>query len=90
MKLGFNSVLFGGHDLETAFKFAQLTGYDGCFYCAGVSSVGMNEADYTVISHDTPLAFATTLGFGLANLVASLFINFLTLTAEIAEDRRGR
>ena len=40
---------------------AQLTGYDGCFYCAGVSSVGMTEAAYTVISYDTPLAFATAL-----------------------------
>jgi uncharacterized protein YbjT (DUF2867 family) len=40
---------------------AQLTGYDGCFYCAGVSSVGMSEADYTVVSYDIPVAFATTL-----------------------------
>ena len=29
MKLGVNSVLFGGHDLETAFKYTQLCGYDG-------------------------------------------------------------
>ena len=29
MKLGVNSVLFGGHDLETAFKYAQVCGYDG-------------------------------------------------------------
>ena len=40
---------------------AKLTGYDACFYCAGVSSVGMSEADYTVITYDTPVAFATTL-----------------------------
>jgi len=40
---------------------SQLTGYDACFYCAGVSSVGMTEADYTRITYDTPLAFATTL-----------------------------
>jgi len=31
---------------------AKLTGYDACFYCAGVSSVGMSEADYTAISYD--------------------------------------
>ena len=48
---------------------AQLTGYDGCFYCAGVSSVGMSEADYTVVSYDTPLAFATTLARLNPNLV---------------------
>ena len=46
----------GTRDVE-----AKLTGYDACFYCAGVSSVGMSEADYTAISYDTPVAFATTL-----------------------------
>lgn len=40
---------------------AQLTGYDACFYCAGISSLGMSEADYTVVTYDTPLAFATSL-----------------------------
>ena len=39
----------------------QLTGYDACLYCAGISSVGMSEADYTVITYDTPIAFAKTL-----------------------------
>jgi uncharacterized protein YbjT (DUF2867 family) len=39
----------------------QLTGYDACFYCAGVSSVGMKEADYTAITYDTPVHFAETL-----------------------------
>jgi sugar phosphate isomerase/epimerase len=29
MKLGFNSVLFGGYDMETAFKYAAAGGYDG-------------------------------------------------------------
>ena len=29
MKLGANSVLFGGFDLETAFKYIALAGYDG-------------------------------------------------------------
>lgn len=48
---------------------AQLTGYDGCFYCAGVSSIGMTEADYTKVSYDTPVAFATTLARLAPNLV---------------------
>lgn len=39
----------------------QLSGYDGCFYCAGVSSLGMNEADYTRITYDTTLSFAKAL-----------------------------
>jgi sugar phosphate isomerase/epimerase len=29
MKLGANSVLFGGYDMETAFKYLALSGYDG-------------------------------------------------------------
>ena len=29
MKLGANSVLFGGYDLETAFKYIKMAGYDG-------------------------------------------------------------
>ena len=40
---------------------AQLSGYDACFYCAGVSSVGMSEEDYAAITYETPLRFAETL-----------------------------
>ncbi len=29
MKLGANSVLFGGYDMETAFKYTAMSGYDG-------------------------------------------------------------
>ena len=29
MKLGLNSVLFGGHDMELAFKYTKMAGYDG-------------------------------------------------------------
>jgi uncharacterized protein YbjT (DUF2867 family) len=39
----------------------SLTGYDACFYCLGVSSVGMSEQDYTQISYDYPVAAARTL-----------------------------
>jgi uncharacterized protein YbjT (DUF2867 family) len=48
---------------------AKLTGYDACFYCAGISSAGMNEADYTVVTFDTPMAFATTLARLNPNMV---------------------
>lgn len=40
---------------------AQLTGYDACFYCAGISSVGLSEAAYTQITYDTAVNFATTV-----------------------------
>src|SRR5216110_2312333 len=39
----------------------KLGGYDARFYCAGISAAGMSEADYTVVTYDTPVAFATTL-----------------------------
>ena len=38
-----------------------LKGYDACFFCAGISSVGMNEKKYTVITYDTTMQFAKTL-----------------------------
>jgi uncharacterized protein YbjT (DUF2867 family) len=39
----------------------QLKNYDACFYCAGISSNGVSEADYTHITYDTTLSFANTL-----------------------------
>ena len=39
----------------------QLAGYDACFFSAGLSSVGMSEADYTRVTHDLTLHFAQTL-----------------------------
>src|SRR3954462_15530737 len=63
----------------------KLTGYDACFYCAGVSSIGMSEADYTVASYDTPVAFATTL----ARLTPSMVLTSVT-GAGTASSERGR
>ncbi|MCO1597783.1 NAD-dependent epimerase/dehydratase family protein [Micromonospora sp. RHAY321] len=34
----------------------ELTGVDACFYCLGVSSLGLDEATYTTVSYDYPLA----------------------------------
>lgn len=39
----------------------ELTGFDACFFCLGVSSAGMNEADYTKITYDITIAAAETL-----------------------------
>ncbi len=39
----------------------NLKGYDACFYCAGVSSIGMKETDYTRITFDTTIHFAKVL-----------------------------
>jgi uncharacterized protein YbjT (DUF2867 family) len=38
-----------------------LAGYDACFFCAGVSSAGMSESDYSHVTYDTTLHFAKTL-----------------------------
>ncbi|WP_443936430.1 NAD-dependent epimerase/dehydratase family protein [Pedobacter sp. MW01-1-1] len=36
----------------------DLTGFDACFFCAGISSIGLNEAEYTRITYDTTITFA--------------------------------
>jgi uncharacterized protein YbjT (DUF2867 family) len=38
-----------------------LSGYDACFFCLGVTSAGMNEADYRRVTFDIALAAARTL-----------------------------
>src|SRR6202049_2258503 len=38
-----------------------LAGYDACFFCLGVSSVGMSEERYRHLTYDITLAAATTL-----------------------------
>ena len=40
---------------------SQLAGYDACFFCLGVSSVGMNEERDRHLTYDITLAAATTL-----------------------------
>ena len=40
---------------------AQLAGFDACFFCLGISSVGMEEAEYTRITYDMTMAAAETL-----------------------------
>src|SRR5580692_5937831 len=40
---------------------SQLSGFDACFYCLGVSSVGMQEADYRHVTYDFTMAAAQVL-----------------------------
>jgi len=40
---------------------AELTGFDACFFCLGVTSVGMSEERYRQITHDIALAAAREL-----------------------------
>jgi uncharacterized protein YbjT (DUF2867 family) len=39
----------------------ELSGYDACFFCLGVSSVGMAEEDYRRLTHDLTLGIARVL-----------------------------
>jgi uncharacterized protein YbjT (DUF2867 family) len=39
----------------------ELTGYDACFFCLGVSSAGMNEKDYAHVTYDITIAAAQVL-----------------------------
>jgi uncharacterized protein YbjT (DUF2867 family) len=39
----------------------QLKGFDACFFCLGVSSAGMTEAQYHRVTYDLTLAAAETL-----------------------------
>jgi len=50
------SDLFDYADIE-----GELSGYDACFFCLGVSAAGLNEEQYTKITYDLTLAAAQTL-----------------------------
>lgn len=39
----------------------KLKGYDACFFCAGISSVGVKQDEYRRITYDTTLHFAKCL-----------------------------
>src|SRR5712671_245497 len=40
---------------------SQLTGYDACFFCLGVSSIGMSKEEYKRITYDLTLNVAQLL-----------------------------
>lgn len=39
----------------------QLTGYNACFFCLGISSAGLKEEEYKKITYDLTLSLARTL-----------------------------
>jgi len=48
--------LFDFADIES-----ELTGYDACFFCLGVTSSGKSEEEYRRVTYDITIAAATTL-----------------------------
>lgn len=47
--------------LELEENDVRFEGYDACFFCAGVSSVGMDQKLYEKLAYDTTMAFARAL-----------------------------
>lgn len=47
--------------LELIDNDPNLQGYDACFFCAGISSIGLKVEEYKKITYDTTLAFARAL-----------------------------
>lgn len=52
----------------------QLTGYDACFFCAGVSSLGKKEPEYRHITYDLTLHFAKKLA-GLNHDMTFIYVS---------------
>jgi len=57
--------------------YDQLDNYDACFHCMGVSSLGMNEADYSKITFDITKSLADILYKKNPNMV----FNYVSGTA---------
>ena len=60
----------------------QLTGYDACFFCAGVSSRGMKESEYSHITYDTTIYFAKKILDLNPNMVFDYISGSLTDSSE--------
>lgn len=60
------------HDLSAI--QSQLAGYDACFFCLGVSSLGMREADYRHVTYDLTL----NVGHTLARLAPDMTFTYVS------------
>nr|WP_067057900.1 NAD-dependent epimerase/dehydratase family protein [Mucilaginibacter sp. L294] len=52
----------------------ELKGYNACFFCAGISSNGLNEQEYSHITYDITMHFAETL----VKLNPGMVFNFIS------------
>jgi uncharacterized protein YbjT (DUF2867 family) len=64
---------------------SELEGYDACFFCLGVSSAGLSEADYAKITYDTALAAAELL----ARLSPSSVFTYVSGAGTDSSERGG-
>lgn len=52
-------VLANLYDADAIVKALSGTDWDACFFCLGVASAGMSEADYSRVTHDLTIAVAS-------------------------------
>ena len=58
----------------------KLAGYTTCFFCLGVSSVGMKESDYHRLTYTLTLSFAETLVKGFDDVYSTTVIQRTSYT----------
>lgn len=61
---------------------SELAGYDACFFCAGVSSLGKSEAEYTRVTYDLTLHFAETVAKANPGMVFTYVSGAMTDSTE--------
>jgi uncharacterized protein YbjT (DUF2867 family) len=69
----------------------QLRGFDACFFCLGVTSAGISEADYTRITYGITVAAAETLArlnAGTAGMASMTFVFVSGAGADSSEQGR--
>jgi uncharacterized protein YbjT (DUF2867 family) len=56
---------------EAGLDTTDLRGYDACFFCLGVSSAGMSEAEYTRVTYDLTMEWARRMDPSITFLYVS-------------------
>jgi uncharacterized protein YbjT (DUF2867 family) len=72
-------------DLFDLSDVAELSGVDACFFCLGVPSAGVNEPDYTRITHDLTVSVAAAVA---AHNPAATFVYVSGQGADSSEQGR--
>jgi uncharacterized protein YbjT (DUF2867 family) len=72
-------------DLTDLSDVTELSGVDACFFCLGVPSAGMSEADYTRITHDLTVSVSEAVA---AHNPAATFVYVSGQGADSSEKSR--
>jgi len=68
----------------------ELTGYNSCYFCAGISSIGKSKEEYTRITYDLTLNFAKTITRLNQNMVFTYVSGVGTDSTEKGKSMWGR